>query len=80
METALLNASYVTFIFFGSLALLNAYLGKWGGALGMFGLMAIAFASGVLHGVDIVWSVFVAIVATTSVAMYFVASRKKRQK
>ncbi|WP_194726430.1 hypothetical protein [Noviherbaspirillum malthae] len=80
LENVLLYASYASFILFGALSLLNLYLGKWGAAIGMCGMMAIALVSGVLQGVDILWSAFVAIVTVAIVAFYVAAARKTQQK
>lgn len=76
MNLTLTQAFLLAFLLFGLFAVLNAYLNKWGPALAMFGMMLVAFISGVLQGVNVAWTAFVVIVAAAGAAQYFVSRRK----
>lgn len=66
----------LAFLLFGSFAVLNANLNKWGPALAMFGMMLVAFIAGVLQGVNVVWTAFVVIVTAAGAAQYYASNRK----
>lgn len=78
MNLQLAQAFHFAFLLFGSFAVLNAYLKKWGPSLAMFGIMLVAFIAGLLQGVGGAWTAFVVIIVVTGIALYFASICKPK--
>lgn len=76
MNQTLTQSFHLAFLLFGFLAVLNAYLNKWGPAVAMLFLCMVAFLTGLLLGLGLIWASAALVIIGAMAAIYAVKMRQ----